>query len=151
MSPVRERVVFSPVRERPESLPYRKDQNLSRTGKNCLKYSLSRPGEICGCSNAPLRIFSVADFCTLKYSWEMRETPFEETGFQAVGPWLAAQVSQTMVPQVGFWCFRSKTACFTRFFVSFVSPAFAGFLVQNLDFHPKRAPFLSRSGEVVVK
>ena len=33
----------------------------------------------------------------------------------------------------------------------FVSPAFAGFLVQKLDFHQKGAPFLSRPGEVVVK
>ena len=36
-------------------------------------------------------------------------------------------------------------------FVFFVSPAFAGFLVQNLDFHQKGALFLSRLGEVVVK
>ena len=36
-------------------------------------------------------------------------------------------------------------------FVFFVSPAFAGFLVRNLGFHQKGAPFLSRPGEVVLK
>ena len=47
---------------------------------------LSRAGETCLSPNNLLRIFSVADFHTWKYSWEMRETPFGETNFVAVGP-----------------------------------------------------------------
>ena len=60
----------------------------------CLKYILSRPGETCRCSNALLRNFSVANFGTLKYSWEKRETPFGKTDFRAVGPWFAVQVTR---------------------------------------------------------
>ena len=51
-------------------------QFLSSTPNVGPKYDLSRPGETCRCSNDCLRVFSVADFGTLKYSWEMRETPF---------------------------------------------------------------------------
>ena len=40
-----------------------------------------------------------------------------------------------------FWYFCPKKTPFLLDFVFVVSPAFAGFLVQNLDFHPKRAPF----------
>ena len=42
---------------------------------------------------------------------------------------------------VCFLCFRPKKPPFLLDFVFFVSPVFAGFLVQNLDFPPKRAPF----------
>ena len=37
--------------------------------------------------------------------------------------------------------FRQEKNPFLLVFVFFVSPAFAGFLVQNLDFHPKKGPF----------
>ena len=40
---------------------------------------------------------------------------------------------------------------FSLVFVFFVPPAFAGFLVQNLDFHQKGVPFLSPPGEVVLR
>ena len=91
--------------------------------------SLCRAGEICLCTNDSVRIFSVADFGTLKYSWEMRETPFGETSFVAVGLWLAVQVTQTAVPGVGLRCFCSKK-CFTRFFVS----RFQGFFYCQTNF-----------------
>ena len=107
--------------------------SLSRTGESC---TLSRTGESCRCANAPLRIFTVADFRTRKKPWEMRETPFGETCFRAVGPWLAAQVSQTIVPQVSFWCFRSKRACFTRFFVSH----FYGVFTPKTGFSSEKRP-----------
>ena len=85
---------------------------LSSTLNIRLKYDLSRPGETCRCSNDCLRIFSVADFGTLKSSWEMRETPFGETDFRAMGPWLAAQMTQTIVPQVVFWWFSLTMSLF---------------------------------------
>ena len=50
-----------------------------------------------------------------------------------------------------FFVFCPKKTPFLLVFLFFVSPVFAGFLVQNLDFHRKRALFLSRPGEVVVK
>ena len=106
------------------------------TVTTCLKYILSRPGETRRCSNALLRFFSVAHFDSLKKSWEMWETPFGETGFRAVGPWLAAQVTQTMVPGVGFLCFRSKRARFTRFFVS----RFHGVFTPKTVFLSKNRP-----------
>ena len=59
-----------------------------------MKYDLSRAGEICLCANAYVKVFSDADFGTLKYSYEMRETAFGETGFRVVGLWLAAQVTR---------------------------------------------------------
>ena len=90
-----------------------------------LKYDLSRAREICRGTNDYLRILSVADFSTLKYSWEMREPPFGETHFLAVELWLAVQVAQSTVPGVGFWCFRSKRAGFR----GFESPTFPGVLL----------------------
>ena len=99
-----------------------------------LKYILSRAGETCYCSNNLLKNFSVTDFGTFTKSWKMRETPFGETGFRAVGSRLVAQVSQTIVPGVGFWCFCSKRARFLRFFVSRVFGVFTpktGFLSKN--------------------
>ena len=83
------------------------NQFLNSTLNTFLKYDVSRAGEICRCSTDYVSMFSITDFGTLKNSWEMRETPFGETGLRAVEPWLAAQVTQTTVPQVGFWCFRS--------------------------------------------
>ena len=70
-----------------------------------LKYDLPRAGETGRCSNDYLKTFSIADFDTWKYSWEMQETPSGETDFLAVGLWLAAQVTQTALPGFGFWCF----------------------------------------------
>ena len=99
----------SPGRERWNPIWTFGHQFFRSTVNICLKYYVSRPGETCRCPNALLRIFSITDFDTLKNSWETRETPFAfgETDFVAVGLWLAAQVTQTIVPQVGFWCFCS--------------------------------------------
>ena len=60
------------------------------------RYILSRLGETCRCSNDYLIIFGITDFSTREKAWEMRETPFGETGFRAVGLWLAAQMTQTI-------------------------------------------------------
>ena len=61
----------SPSRERRNPIWTFGHQFFRSTVNICLKYILSRPGETCRCSNALLRIFSVANFRTLKYSWEM--------------------------------------------------------------------------------
>ena len=69
----------------------------------------------------------------------MRETPFGETGFRAVGPWL---VTQTMVPQVRFWCFLLKKSRFTRFFVS----RFYGGFSPKTGFSSDKRPLCLPSG-----
>ena len=122
----------SPSRERWNPIWTFGHQFFRSTANICLKYILCRPGETCRCSNDLLRIFSTVDSCSGKKSWEMQETPFGETGFRVVGPWLAVQVSQTIVPQVGFSCFRLPSARFTRF----SSPAFKGVLLPKLAFRP---------------
>ena len=129
-------IAKSPGRERWNLIWTFGHQFLGSTVNIRLKYSLSRPGETCGCSNDLLRIFSTVDFCTRENSWEMRETPFGETGFWAVAPWLVVQVTQTMVPGVGFWCFRSKRARFARFFVS----RFHGVFTPKTGFSSQKRP-----------
>ena len=66
----------------------------------------------------------------------MRETPFGETGLQAVGPWLAAQVSKTMVPQVGFLVFSLGNSLFHEIFCF---PLSRGFYPPNCVFVQKQA------------
>ena len=83
------------VRERWNPIWTFGNQFFRTTVTICLKYILSRPRETCRCPHDFLRISSVTDFHTLKYSREMRETPFGETDFWAVGLWLAAQVTHS--------------------------------------------------------
>ena len=73
------RLVLSPGRERLAMSPGREGVVLS-PGRERLVVAQTISSEF----------FSITDFYTRKNSWEYRETPFEETGFRAVGPWLVA-------------------------------------------------------------
>ena len=117
-------------------------QFLISTLNICRKYDLFQAGETCRCSNDLLRILSIADLGTLQNSWEKRETPFGETVFLAVGLWLAVQVTQTIVPQVRFWCFGSKSGRFLRYSVS---PFYVVFTPKT-GFSSKNRPLCLPSG-----
>ena len=83
-------------------------------------------------------MFRTADFGMLKFSWKMREAPFGETDFWAVGLWLAVQETQTAVPAVGFLEFLLKKE---SVFEVFLSPAFTGVLLPKLALRPKTGLF----------
>ena len=104
-------------------------QFLSSTLNIRLKYDLSRVGEICPLPKDYLKFLSVTDF------WHL-EIFLGNAGFGAVGVWLAVHVTQTIVPGVGFWCFRSKGDHFSRFFVS----RFYGGFTPKTGFSSKKRP-----------
>ena len=133
----------SPGRERWNLIWTFGHQFLSSTVNICLKYILSRPGETCRSSNALLRIFSVADFCTREKSLGNAGDPFGRNRFPGCGTTVGGADDPNHSATSQFLVFSLEKSPFHEIFCF---PLSRGFYPQNCV--QKTGLCVSRTGEV---